>query len=198
MRKEQAGFRKEQGCTDRSSHCAASLNSALNGRGSCISILLTLRKPLTASTESWHMEEYRQQVLLKGEAHWCQVRKSTRVLPAMVQWGRPTGWTTWRPPYHCKETQTAVVWTCLLFIRSGPNHLVRHSERGKKTRQTEEEVGRHHQGMDRPGVCQVPEGSGEERNMEETGCEVMWSPSDPCSKGIDDDDDELCHRSFLQ
>ena len=29
----------------------------------------------------------------------------------------------------------------------------------KKTRQTEEEAGRH-QGMDRPGVCQVPEGSG--------------------------------------
>ena len=33
-----------------------------------------------------------------------------------------------------------------------PNHLARHSERGKKTRQTEEEVGRQHQGMDRPGV----------------------------------------------
>ena len=43
---------------------------------------------------------------------------------------------------HCKETQTAVVWTCLLFIRSGQNHLARHSEKGKKTRQTEEEVGR--------------------------------------------------------
>ena len=39
----------------------------------------------------------------------------------------------------CKETQTAVVWSCLLFIRSGQNHLARHSERGKKTRQTEEE-----------------------------------------------------------
>ena len=33
-----------------------------------------------------------------------------------------------------------VVWTCLPFIRSGQNHLARHSERGKKTRQTEEEV----------------------------------------------------------
>ena len=51
-----------------------------------------------------------------------------------------------------KEMQTAVVWTCLLFIRSGQNHLARHSERGRKTRQTEEEVGRRHQGMDRPGV----------------------------------------------
>ena len=57
--------------------------------------------------------------------------------------------------------QTAVVWTCLPFIRSGLNHLARHNERGKKTRQTEEKVGRQHQGMDRPEVFQVPEGGGE-------------------------------------
>ena len=38
------------------------------------------------------------------------------------------------------ETQTAVVWSCLPFIRSGQNHLARHGERGKKRRQTEEEV----------------------------------------------------------
>ena len=46
-------------------------------------------------------------------------------------------------------------------IRSGQNQLARHSKRGKKTRQTEEEVGRQHQRMDRPGVRQVPEGSGD-------------------------------------
>ena len=44
---------------------------------------------------------------------------------------------------------------------------------GKKTRQTEEEVGRQHQGMDRPWVHQVPEGSGEQGKMEETGCEII-------------------------
>ena len=55
-----------------------------------------------------------------------------------------------------------MVWICLPFIRFGQNHLVGHSERGKKTRQTEEEVGRQHQGMDRPGVRQVPEGSREQ------------------------------------
>ena len=27
--------------------------------------------------------------------------------------------------------------------------------------------------MDRPGVHQVPEGSGEQRKMEETGCEII-------------------------
>ena len=29
-----------------------------------------------------------------------------------------------------------MVWTCLPLIRSGQNHPARHSERGKKTRQT--------------------------------------------------------------
>ena len=81
--------------------------------------------------------------------------------------------TTRRPPDHCKETQTAVVWSCLPFIRSGQNHLANHSERGKMTRQTEEEVERQHHGMDRPGVRQVQEGSGESKKMKETGCEVI-------------------------
>ena len=49
--------------------------------------------------------------------------------------------TTRRPPDHRKKTQTAVVWSCLPFMRSDQNRLARHSERGKKTRQTEEEMG---------------------------------------------------------
>ena len=65
-----------------------------------------------------------------------------------------------------------MVWSCLPFIRSGQNHLARHSERGKKTRQTEEKVGME-MGMDRPGVWQVPEGSGEQGKMEKTGCEII-------------------------
>ena len=63
--------------------------------------------------------------------------------------------------------------SCFPFIRSGQNHLARHSERGKKTRQTEEEVGRQYQGMDRHGVRQVPEGSGEQGRMEKTGCKII-------------------------
>ena len=47
------------------------------------------------------------------------------------------------------------------------------SERGKKTRQTEEEVGKQRQGMDRPGVHQVPQGSGEQEKMEETVCKII-------------------------
>ena len=58
--------------------------------------------------------------------------------------------TTGRCLDYSKKTQTGMVWTCLPFIRSGQNHLARHSERGKKTRQTDEEAGRQRQRTDRP------------------------------------------------
>ena len=94
------------------------------------------------------------------------------------QWGSlcqdPVGnHTTWRPPDHHKETQTAVVWTFLPFIRPGQNHLARRSERGKTTRKTEKDMERQHQGAHRPGVHKVPQGSRKQRKMEETGCEVI-------------------------
>ena len=43
----------------------------------------------------------------------------------------PAGNRTTRRLDHRKETQTAVVWTCLPFIRSDQNHFARHSEGGK-------------------------------------------------------------------
>ena len=82
--------------------------------------------------------------------------------------------TTRRPPDHRKEMQTEEVMTCLAFTTSGQNHLARHSERGKKTKQTEKEVGRKNiREKDRPGVRQVPEGSEEQGKMEETGREII-------------------------
>ena len=61
----------------------------------------------------------------------------------------------------------------------------RHSERGKKARQTEEEVGRQHQGMDRPGVRQVPEGSGELGKTEKTVYKVICGvPTTLAVKGL--------------
>ena len=71
------------------------------------------------------------------------------------------------------------------IIRSDQNHLARHSERGKKTRRTKEEVGRQHHGMDRPGVRQVPEGSGEQGKMEKTGCKIICgAPTTLAVKGL--------------
>ena len=85
----------------------------------------------------------------------------------------PAGIRTTRRPDDRKQTQAAVVWSCLALIRFGQNHLARHGEKGKKAKQTEEEVGRQHPGMDRPGVGQVPEGSGERerKKMEESKTE---------------------------
>ena len=67
----------------------------------------------------------------------------------------------------------------------GQNHLARQSERGKKAKQTEEEVGRQHQGMGRPGVWQVAEGSGEQGKMEKTGCKIICgTPTTLAVKGL--------------
>ena len=93
----------------------------------------------------------------------------------------PAGsWITRSPPDHRKETQTAVVWSCLPFIRSGLNHLARHSERGNKTRLTLEEVGRQYQGMDR-GQCRTG------KNEENWFRNHLWCPNDPRGYGIDDE-----------
>ena len=86
----------------------------------------------------------------------------------------PAGnWTTRRSPDDRKEMQTAVVWSCFPFVRSGQNQLSRHSESGKKTRRTKEEVRRLHEGMDRPGIRQVPGGSGEQGKKEKTVCKII-------------------------
>ena len=46
-------------------------------------------------------------------------------------------------------------------------------------------VGRQHQGMDRPGVQQVPEGSGEQGKMEKTGCKIICgAPATLAVKGL--------------
>ena len=53
---------------------------------------------------------------------------------------------------------------------------------GKKTRQREVEVGRKHQEMDKPGVWQVPEGSGK---MEKIGCKIIFgAPTTLAVKGL--------------
>ena len=62
------------------------------------------------------------------------------------------------------ETQTEVVWTCLPFIRSGQNHFARHSEKGEEYKADTRKGGKTNKGMDGLGVCQVPEGSGEQKN----------------------------------
>ena len=77
-------------------------------------------------------------------------------------------------------TQTAVVWSCLPFIRYGQNHLARHSERGKKTRQTEEKVGRQHMewtGLEFAKSQRVVENGGKWRKLVAKSSVVPQRPS---------------------
>ena len=86
------------------------------------------------------------EVLLQDTTHLIQRPCYQRGSPCKDPAGN---WTTRRSPDDRKEMQTAVVRSYLLFSRSGQNHLARYSKRGKKTRQTEEGVGRQHQGINR-------------------------------------------------
>ena len=112
---------------------------------------------LTAQLQR-RIQAMRNEVLPQDTTHLIQKPCYERGSPCQDPAGN---WTTRRPDDR-NETQTAVKWSCFPFIKTGQNHLARHSERGKKTRRTEEEVERQHQGMDKPGVRQVPKGSGEQ------------------------------------
>ena len=46
-------------------------------------------------------------------------------------------------------------------------------KKGRRQDRQKKEVERQHRGMDRPGVRQVSEGSGGQRKMEKSGCEVI-------------------------
>ena len=69
------------------------------------------------------------EVLPQDTMHFIQRPRYQRGSPCQVPAGNRTAQ---RPPDHHKEMQTAVVWTCLPFIRSDQNRLARHSEKGKQ------------------------------------------------------------------
>ena len=78
-------------------------------------------------------------------------------------------------------------WTCLPFVRSGQNHLAKHSERGQKTtsqgrrkKRWEDNI-REWTGLE---FAESQKGSREQRKMEETGC--VKSPVVPQQRGTQD------------
>ena len=99
------------------------------------------------------------EVLLQDTTHLIQRPCYQQGSPCQDPKGSQT---TQRPPDHLKEMQTAVVWSCFPFIRSDQNHLARHCERGKEDKADRGRGGKTTSVIDRPGVRQVPEGSGEE------------------------------------
>ena len=71
-----------------------------------------------------------------------------------------------------KEMQIAVVWMCLLS--SGLDKPSCKAQwKGAEDEADRRKGGKTSQGMDRPWIRQAPEGSGEQRKMEDTGCETI-------------------------
>ena len=88
---------------------------------------------------------------------------------------------TRRPPDHPKRRN----WSDM-GMSSVHQVWPKSSCEAQKTRQTEKEVDRQYHEMDITGVCQVPEGSGEQRKVEKkTGCEVICgAPVTPTVQGL--------------
>ena len=53
-----------------------------------------------------------------------------------------SAWSAWWSPKHGKETETQMAWPNLKILWHGQNNSARDSERSKKERKTEEEMGR--------------------------------------------------------
>ena len=131
-------------------------------------------------------KSHRNKVLPQNTTRLIQRPCYQRGSPCQVPAGNRT---TWRPPDHRKETQTAVVWTCLPFIRSGQKHLARHSERRRK------------QGRQKMWEDNIREWTGLEFGKSQRAVENrqkwrnwlwnhLWCPNDTRGEGIDDDDDD--------
>ena len=83
-------------------------------------------------------------------------------------------------PDHRKETQTAVAWTRLPFIRSGQNHLARHGERGKEDKADKGRGGKTTSGNGQAWSLASPRGQWRiGKNGENWLRNHLWCPKDP-------------------
>ena len=102
------------------------LGSVVTDEGFEAGILSSIAQTTTALTRLKKNTSHGNEVLPQDTTHLiqrpCYQRGSSCHNPAGNR-------TTRGPPNHRKETQTAVVWTCLSFIRCDQNHLARHVER---------------------------------------------------------------------
>ena len=155
------------------------------------SISLRAKKRLTGSLitsislyacESWTLTaelqrrntSHENEVLPQDTTHLIQRPCYQRGSPCQDPAGN---WTTRRPPDHCKETQTAVVRSCLPFIKSGQHHLARHSEKGRRQSRQRK---RWEDNIKEWTGLEFAVASREQGKMEETGLlNHLWCPNDP-------------------
>ena len=68
-----------------------------------------------------------------------------------------------------------MVWSCFPFIRSGQNHLARHSERGEEDKADGGRSGKATLGNGQAWSSPSPRGQWRRgEKMEETGCEIVF------------------------
>ena len=109
------------------------------------------------------------EALLQDSTHLIQRPCYQRGSPCQDPAGN---WTTQRPPDHRKETHTVsrssgLAKTILQGTVTGGRR------QGRQRKRWEDNID---QGMDRPGVRQVPEGSGGQGKMEKTGSKLSVVP----------------------
>ena len=126
----------------------------------------TLTAELQRRIQAMEMRCYRKILHISHKDHVTNEEVRTKIQKAIGPHERP--------PDHRKETQTAVVWSCLPFIRSCKNHLARHSQRGKKTRQTRGRGGKTTSGNGQAWSSPSPRGQWRTGKMEESGCEIIY------------------------
>ena len=117
------------------------------------------------------------EVLPQNTAHLLQRPCYQRGGPCQDPAGN---WTTWRSSDDRKKTQTAVVWSCFPFIRSGQNHLARHSESGEEDKVDKGRGGKTTSGNGQAWSSASPRGQWRTGEKGENWLQNhLWCPNDP-------------------
>ena len=82
-------------------------------------------------------------------------------------------WALWRSSHHCEETKSEMVWAQNKINRTCKDDPTGHCTRREKERQTEKEMGRQHNGVDRIKVGWSPSKGRKQRRMENSGCPII-------------------------
>ena len=90
------------------------------------------------------------------EQLYDKATSAVQINGSIGEWFRTTVGVT---PDPGQETKAKMVWPCLKVFWYSKDNPTGHSERKKKKRQAEEEVGRQYQRVDRNGLCQLNAGS---------------------------------------
>ena len=103
----------------------------------------TLTAELEKRTQAFEMRCYRRLLNISYKDHVTNEEVRRKIQAAIGT------------PDPGQETKAKMVWPCLEVFWFSKDNPTGHSERKKKKRQTEEEVGRQYKRVDRNGLCQL-------------------------------------------